>query len=217
MIDDDRTSSKVNPWLTIPAVDYEGHMASPGVAQLQLLSGLFADLLQELAPRDLAVLGCATGNGFEHIDPAMTRRIVGVDLNPSYLRIASERFARRLPGLELIEADLTSATLDAGAFDHVHCALVLEYVNPSLVVPRIAAALRNGATLSVVLQLPSIGRGTVSPSPYASLRRLVPIMRLVDPDTLTQLGSLHGLFMEHEEEQTLSAGKSFWIGRYRKL
>jgi hypothetical protein len=29
------------------------------------------------------VLGCATGNGFEHIDPLVTRRVVEIDINPA--------------------------------------------------------------------------------------------------------------------------------------
>ena len=81
-----------NPWLTISAEDYEAHMASPEVGQLQVLNQLFKVVLEEHRPESMAVLGCSTGNGFEHIDPSTTRRVVGIDINPSYLAVARKRF-----------------------------------------------------------------------------------------------------------------------------
>jgi len=71
-----------NPWHTIQAEDYEGHMASPDVGQLQVLNKLFKTVLEEQRPVSVAILGCSTGNGFEHIDTAITRRVVGIDINP---------------------------------------------------------------------------------------------------------------------------------------
>ena len=35
-----------NPWLDIPLADYEGHMASPEVAQAQMIGAALAELLQ---------------------------------------------------------------------------------------------------------------------------------------------------------------------------
>jgi len=64
-----------NPWLGIPAADYEAHMALPEVGQARALAALFASALEEYAPESLAVPGCATGNGFEHIDASKTRRV----------------------------------------------------------------------------------------------------------------------------------------------
>jgi hypothetical protein len=55
-----------NPWLQIPACDYEAHMALPEVAQAQALSKLMASVMKEYTPQSLAVIGCTTGNGFEH-------------------------------------------------------------------------------------------------------------------------------------------------------
>ena len=56
-----------NPWLRIPASDYEAHMALPQVSQTQALNKLMASSLAQYTPRSLAVIGCTTGNGFEHI------------------------------------------------------------------------------------------------------------------------------------------------------
>jgi len=66
-----------HPWLTIPAEDYEAHMASAEVGQHQVLSQLFKTVPEEHRPLSLATLGCSTGNGFEQIDPTKTRRVVG--------------------------------------------------------------------------------------------------------------------------------------------
>lgn len=81
----------MNPWLKIPASDYEGHMEAVG--QRALLGQIFRDVYSLVRPRRLAILGCATGNGFEYVDTAITERIVGVDINPDYIEIARRRFS----------------------------------------------------------------------------------------------------------------------------
>ena len=88
-----------NPWLDIPLSDYEGHMALPEVAQAQLLADVFAAQLEINKPRSLAMLGCAGGNGFERIDPEVTRRVVGVDLNGRYLHEVCARFGTKFERL----------------------------------------------------------------------------------------------------------------------
>ena len=67
-----------NPWLAIPAADCEG---PEGVGQLAILANLLG---QELQPKRVLALGCATGNGFEKVDPAVTKHLMGVDLNPGW-------------------------------------------------------------------------------------------------------------------------------------
>jgi hypothetical protein len=61
----------MNPWLTIPLADYEGHMESPDVDQSALSSDIFRAALIRHRPHALAVLGCAGGNGFDQIDPGI--------------------------------------------------------------------------------------------------------------------------------------------------
>jgi hypothetical protein len=206
--------SNANPWLTIPAADYEGHMSSPGVAQLQFLRAVFREQLTDLEPQAIAVLGCTTGNGFECIDPSVTSRVLGVDINPAYLRIAADRFADRLPGLELACADVAHLELPPASFDLVHCALILEYVDPAVVLPGAATALRDGGALVAVLQLATASGDKVSNTPYVSLRRLEPTMRLVDPRQLSQIATAVGLCEARSDRRTLDSGKSFWVGRF---
>ncbi len=64
-----------NPWLEIAASDYVGHMGSPEVDQLSVLSPLLREALDMFRPRDVLLLGCSTGNGLLQVDPAVTDRV----------------------------------------------------------------------------------------------------------------------------------------------
>jgi hypothetical protein len=74
-----------NPWLQVPASNYERHMGSPEIAQLQFLARTFQEILRQYDSLSLALLGCATGNGLEYVDPQVTKQVTAVDLNPAYL------------------------------------------------------------------------------------------------------------------------------------
>jgi len=52
-----------NPWLHIPASDYEGHMSSPHIDQQQFLAQIFQESLSKYDNASMALLGCTTGNG----------------------------------------------------------------------------------------------------------------------------------------------------------
>jgi SAM-dependent methyltransferase len=108
-----------NPWLDIPLADYEGHMALPHVAQACLLSDVFADALKNYSPESVAVLGCAGGNGFDRISPEITKRVIGVDINPEYIQEAQRRFGHRMPTLELIVGDVQADIFDFPPVDVV--------------------------------------------------------------------------------------------------
>src|SRR4029453_7985258 len=115
-----------NPWLEIPADDYVGHMSSPEVGQYQLLNLLMRDILDSTRPRTLLVLGCSMGNGFEHIDPHVTSRVVGVDINPLYLERLVEKFPHPDFLIDVRCADLTVYPFEPDAFDLFHAALGCE-------------------------------------------------------------------------------------------
>ena len=87
----------MNPWLDIPETDYVAHMSSREVDQYRVLNQLLRDVLATVRPGTALVLGCSTGNGLEHIDPAVTSRVVAVDINPRYLRKLVERFPQLRP------------------------------------------------------------------------------------------------------------------------
>jgi ubiquinone/menaquinone biosynthesis C-methylase UbiE len=191
-------------------------MSSDKVGQSPVLNQIFAETVAEFCPLSMAVLGCSTGNGFEHIDPDVTQRVVGIDINPDYLNILEQRHRRRLTQLELVCADIASCRLETRSFDLVHGALIFEYVEPERVLPGLATWLRAGGVLSVVLQLPSPTSNKVSETPYRSLRSLGSIMHLVQPVVFKRIAGRSGLSMLQSREIDLRLGKKFHVATYRK-
>jgi len=206
----------LNPWLTIPWEAYEGHMSSPEVRQAQFLSEAFRGVLREYKPETVAVLGCSTGNGFEHIDPTLTRRVIGVDINPDYLSVLQGRHGSSLPNLDLICADLSLLELTSEAFDLIYCGLVFEYLDPERLIGKIERWLKANGMFLVVLQLPSEKSGMITETKYKSLNRLESIMNLVEPEVIRQTCFEVGLLEGKAYDQVLESGKSFFVGHYRK-
>jgi SAM-dependent methyltransferase len=205
-----------NPWLDIAVDDYVGHMASPDVGQHQVLNRLFGEVLRNVRPRNVLVLGCSTGNGFEHIDPAVTSRVVGVDINPQYLQRLVEQFPNPAFNLEVRCTDLSDCAFEAAAFDLVHSALVFEYIEWPRLLPRLVQALAFHAVLSVVLQIPSHVSPAVTPTRFTSLRALESVFRFVDRDGLIREAAESGLRLEWHRSVQLKAGKTFAVLGFRK-
>jgi len=191
-------------------------MALPEVGQAQALSKLMASALKEYTPMSLAVVGCTTGNGFEHIDGAHTRRVVGIDINPAYLEILESRFSDEIPGLELIEADVTAAEFSIEPVSMVFAGLLFEYVDVSIALRSIARCLVPEGILSAVLQLPSAESAPVTTTRYKSLELLSPIMNLVAPDEFSDMCGNVGLKIIDCGTIPLKKGKAFFAGFYRK-
>ena len=143
-------------------------------------------------PESIAVLGCSTGNGFGNIDPSVTKKVIGVDINPDYLEVLQDRYASSLPDLRLICADLAELELDAGSCDLIYCGLIFEYVDPEDLVSRIGRWLSVNGRLIVVLQLLSGDSKMISETKYESLNRLEPIMRLVESEVVQRACSEEG-------------------------
>lgn len=204
-----------NPWLNIPAADYETHMAHAEVGQLQFLNRVFRDVLVEFRPAAVAVVGCTTGNGFEHIRNDITTRVVGIDINPSYLEIVRRRFAGRIAGLELICTDIRTCELPADTFDLVHAALVLEYVRPAIVIDRAADWLRRGGLFVAVLQLPSPRSGKVTDTGITSLEPLERFMNLVGPADLNRIAVQRGFLEVRTRRVGLPGAKEFHVAIFR--
>jgi SAM-dependent methyltransferase len=205
-----------NPWLLVPAADYEAHMSSPGVGQLAVLDELLAEDLARFTPESVAVIGCGTGTGFGHIDPKATRRVVGIDLHAEYLEVLRQRYGGSLPGLELICGDLLGMHLEGPGFALVHVALVLEYVPLEAALDRIAPLVQRGGILTAVLQLPSPHSEPVTRTAVESVRLLAPILRLVDPELLLAAASARGLQPFERRTVPLKQGKAFQVVRLRR-
>lgn len=205
-----------NPWLLIPASDYESHMALPEVAQAQALNRLMASALAEYTPASLAVIGCTTGNGLEHINTAYTRRAVCVDINPDYLKVLKSRFAEKISHLELIEADVTAPDFSIDPVSMVFAGLVFEYLDVAAALRNIARCLNPGAILLSVLQLPSPESPPVTATRYKSLERLATIMNLVSPSEFCAMCGSVGLKQIRTDTIQLKKGKAFCVALYQK-
>jgi ubiquinone/menaquinone biosynthesis C-methylase UbiE len=204
-----------NPWLDIPLADYEGHMALPNVGQAQLLSDVFANALSKYAPRSVAVLGCAGGNGLDRVSSKVTERVVGVDLNPDYVQQARTRFDHQIPLLELLVGDVQTDEFAFAPVELVFAGLLFEYVDAEAVLAKIRAMLCPGGTLLTVVQLPSTAIPEITPSQFASLSALSSVMRLVPPELLRQLAAAHGYCETEAQTVATAGGKEFRVQAFR--
>lgn len=209
-----------NPWLSVPLSDYEGHMGSDGVQQLGALSDLFGEALGLCRPESVAVIGIAGGNGLDRIDGAVTRRVVGFDINPAYLDEVRRRYPDR-GGLELVCLDV--ACLDAAGhamvhdpFRLVHAALIFEHAGMGQCLDNALSLVSADGFLSVVLQLPSDSEPAVSKTAFASLQGLSATFATIDPTTFRQTLERRGFRMWHEAQRALPAGKGLWLGIFAR-
>jgi len=204
-----------NPWLSVPLSDYEAHINSAEVAQCRPLSDLFAAAMDYRRPPSVAILGLAGGNGLERIDPNWTTRVVGVDLNPSYLEAAHQRFASAL-NLQLHCMDLAKVAAHLEPVELVHAALLFEHAGVGLCLENALRLVAPGGALSIVLQLPGDSSPNVAATPFASIQQLAPHFALVDPVWLRQRIETSGFCFQSESRKSLPGGKAFWMGIFAR-
>lgn len=205
----------MNPWLALPLGDYEGHMRSPDVDQLVPLSDLFAQVLGRHRPTSVAVLGVAGGNGLEHVDPSLTSRVVGLDVNAQYLDATRRRFPD-LPGLELHCVDLTEPTVSVAPVALVHAAMVFEHAGTGACLDNALSLVEPGGVFSTVLQLPSDTAGAVGVTPFPSMETLARHFAFVDPGHLQRTLVARGWNLVDDRRVPLPSGKAFWSGVFRR-
>ena len=186
-------------------------MALPGIAQAQMLAAILAGVLDRTAPRSIALLGCAGGNGFANISPAITRRVVGIDLNPRYVAQARARYEGRFRSLELYVADIQKDAVAIEPVDLVFAALILEYVDVEAVIARTRCMLGPEGRLVTVVQLPSAASAKVTPSPFTSLQVLADFMCLVPPDRVLRAARSHGYIESDSRIVESAGGKQFQV------
>lgn len=206
-----------NPWLKIPAIDYEKHMSASNVGQLQVLNKIFKDVLDEFNPKSICILGCTTGNGFEHLINNSVDEIVGIDINKKYLEECYNRFHNSLPKLKLICADLNELELQNDFFDLIHAALIFEYVDFKKVLSKIKKWLKPDGILSAVFQLPSEYAAQISETPYSSLKSLSSLMKLIDVNEIEDILMKEKLLCEQSYILELPQRKKFLVKYCKKV
>lgn len=204
-----------NPWIEISPEEYDGHMSSPSVNQFGFLSDCFRQALVEYSPSHVAIVGCGTGNGLEHIDNSCTKITTVIDINLEFLEKLRQRFENKISGLEIVHDDLCECELDQ-RYSLVFVALVFEFLNPKILLSKISRWLNSDAVLKVVLQCPNPTLPDVSETKYKSLKKLNKIVNLVDVEYFRNECACHGLVEIDRSLKTLKSGKSFYIGTYKK-
>jgi trans-aconitate methyltransferase len=189
-------------WLAIPLGDYERHMEEVG--QLTPLSDLFGEALAVCRPRSVAILGVAGGNGLERINPAITTRVVGLDISNAYLEQACSRY----PRLETCCVDLAHEKVQLTPVELVHAALIFEHAGLGLCLENALALVVSHGHFSAVLQLP----GEPIESAYKSVRRLGEHFTWIEPAAFRCRLERRGMTMTHETRRPLPFGKAFWMG-----
>jgi hypothetical protein len=202
-----------NPWLDIPLSDYEGHMSLPEIGQAEILAKELAQLVGRKRPASVAVIGCAGGNGFDAL--CEVQRVVAVDINAHYLDETARRYASRIRSLETCCVDVQSNALRFEPVALIHAALIFEYVDVAAALASLKRICAADGTLAAILQLPRVNQPSVSSSPYVSLQKLGPVMRLVPPSELIRCAVAAGFVAEDGAVITLSSGKSFWSQTFR--
>lgn len=185
----------LSPWLNIPLSDYEGHMSHPSISQANMLAQQFANLLTEFSPTLVAVIGCAGGNGFEHTGSESVDRVVGVGINPRYIKALSDRYAEKIPSLELYVADVQEPSMPLAPVALIYAALMFEYVDLPRTLLYLNAVCQPSGVLAAILQPPSKSTSQFSPSPFTNFLSLGPAMQLVSPSDLSRSTSTEG-FLE---------------------
>jgi hypothetical protein len=187
------------------------------VAQAQLLTEVFGEVLKEYSPRSIGVIGCAGGNGFEKINPEITRRVVGMDINPDYIAQTRIRFHDRVPTLELHVGDIQTDKTVFSPVDVVFAALVFEYVDVAAALNTIRSMLNLGGVLVSLIQLPSAEASVVTASPYSSIQALAHCMRLVSPAGLRELAVSRGFESGQSRVVESCGGKRFHVHSFRAV
>ena len=190
-------------------------MLSPEVAQLDVLAQLFREVLDYCHPPSVIILGIAGGNGVDQIDPNVTRRIAGIDVNHEYLQAVRRRFPA-LQDIELHCADLAEQLVATPPAALVHAALIFEHAGTGRCLENALLLVAPGGTLSVVLQLPSPMAAGVGASPYSSIEQLKPGFSLVDPEWLRETLAARGFPLVQQTLRPVASGKSFWMGIFER-
>lgn len=198
-----------NPWLDVPLADYEGHMALPEIDQADMLADQFATALATYSPQSVALIGCAGGNGLDRIPPGAAIRVVGIDINAAYLAETSRRYGQMLPGLELHLADIGNTDLRIDPVALVFVGLVFEFVDPTAALALLRRLCHPDGILVSVVQHPCASMPAVSPSPFASLRKVAGLVNLVSPSELKQAAGKAGFTALSTDEIELPSGKRF--------
>jgi len=197
-----------NPWLTVPAADYEFHMEHGSVRQGEMLRGHLAACLERFEPESLLYLGAGIGNGLESAQASELTDILAVDVNPEYLAVLRDHL-KMLPALRTQACSFPEGFREPSRFQLAYGALFFEYVDLEPTLLAIAEHLTPDGHLVALLQQPS-EQGQMTQTGVTSLEAILPIMSLHAPDAFMGIADRVGAFSHVSTEHMMSpCGKPF--------
>ena len=199
-----------NPWLEIPLSDYEGHMSEPSVAQASLLADTLGRLVETYRPRSLALLGSAGGNGLDRVNRLVTRRVVAVDVNPSYLETCRNRYGKQFDTFEQIACDLSAGQPFEEPVDFVYAALILEYLDVYSFLDYVPSLVTSNGRIAFVFQGRS-AESAVTPTGFDSLLTLERIHTFADVGQIVHSLSERGMKVELQQSNLTTPFKRFTL------
>jgi SAM-dependent methyltransferase len=200
-----------NPWLEIPLIDYERHMALPEIGQARMLSGQLKLAVEANKPQSLALIGCAGGNGLETIIGGSVRRIVGIDINAQYIEIIHSRFCNFFEQLEVYIGNIENIRYEIAPVELIFSGLIFEYVEVVSAINTMKNICLPNGRLFILLQNPDATVRPVSPSPYTSLKALASFMQLKKTGDVISASQNAGFTLLASNQITLASGKQFSI------
>ncbi len=118
----------INPWEEISLSDYENHMKSDSVMQLQKMSQMMKVQFNAYPVSSVMILGIAGGNGLKHIDKNKFKKVYGIDINKKYLKAVMERYSDISEILECIQLNLLEETYKLPQAELLIANLLIEYI-----------------------------------------------------------------------------------------
>ena len=146
----------------------------------------------------------------EHVDVKVTEQVFAIDINPEYLRVLSDKYQAKLPGLEILELDINTAELPVISVDLWLLALILEYVDPAVVLPKIRSTLSPQGIVVLVIQQ-TTSAAFVTPTAFQSLRALRVLSKEWTLPALINILRNSGLNISELQTIILSSEKSFLV------
>lgn len=205
-----------NPWLQISLSDYELHMESPLVDQASMLGSILEDCVSRFRPNSIALLGCSGGNGLSKICSTTVETVVGIDINPEYLHVATSRYQSAFRRLQFIVADLEIECPNFEPVELIFAGLLFEHVKAAPVLKCIQSRLQKDGRFATVLQLPSAEASKVTSTGITSLELLSGTMQLQSPPEFKATASAAGLISLEERVIKSSTGKRFQLLTFEK-
>jgi hypothetical protein len=140
-----------NPWVLISLSDYEKHMESKDVLQLQTLNKIMQEQLS-YNENTISILGVAGGNGLEHISTSHVDTVYIIDINAQYLEHCINRFTDLSKVLQPICCDLCNEAVILPASRLLICNLIIEYLGLDVFTNLIRKNLQRLHIISCIIQ-----------------------------------------------------------------